>query len=143
MIVLSKISKKGFSIIELLFVLVIISILVSFAIVMYKDYKNKAYVAKDGLLLAKNCMGDLVSYCVSNPGKVVNPDNITSCKQTTSVFGNVTFTVQAGVFNCLNTGELPDNYTIIVRSSITNKFYVKCVYYQDRHTYRCLVEPNF
>jgi len=138
-----KFLKQGFTIIELLFVLAIISILVSFAIITYKDYKNKAFVTQDGVLLAKNCMGDLVSYCIAHPGKVVNPDNMSSCQQTTSVFGNITFTVEASEFTCLDTGELPDDYTIIVRSSITNKFYVNCTYNKNRHAYKCTVESSF
>jgi prepilin-type N-terminal cleavage/methylation domain-containing protein len=139
----NKVLRNGFSLIELLFVLVIISILASFAIITFKDYKDKAYVTQDGMLLAKNCMGDLVSYCISNPGKSVDPANMSSCQPTTSVFGNITFTVEASKFDCLNTGELPENYTIIVRSSITDKFYVKCIYRQNKHAYKCSVEPSF
>jgi len=135
--------RLGFTLLELLFVLLIISILVSFSIITHKDYQERTFVTKDGMLLAKNCIGDLVSYCVSNPGKNVNPTDIPSCQPTVSLFGNVTFSVEAEELTCLDSGELPDNYTLIVRSSITDKYYIKCTYFLMRHSYECSVEKNF
>jgi type II secretory pathway pseudopilin PulG len=132
----------AFSIVELLIVLVIISILLSFSIVYYTHYKEKAYLVQDGILLAEHCMDDLVAYCISNPGKEVNQLNISSCQSTTSVFGVIYSTVDAPIATCSAKGELPDNYTIVIRSSATNRYYIKCTYYQLKHMYRCMIEET-
>ena len=133
---------QGFTLVELLIVIFIISVLVSFSIVSFKNHKERAYLTQDGMVLAKNCMGDLISYCISHPNQQVDPSKSPNCQTTYSVFGNVTFSVDAPTAICSNDGALPDMYTIIVRSSVTNNYHIECIYYQSRKTYRCIIKQN-
>jgi prepilin-type N-terminal cleavage/methylation domain-containing protein len=132
----------GFTLIELLIVIFIISVLVSLSIVSFKNHKERAYLTQDGMVLAKNCIGDLISYCITHPEQTVDPSQDPNCQNTSSVFGSITFTVEAPTAVCSSDGQLPDQYTIIVRSSVTNNYHIECTYYQSRNTYRCMVKEN-
>ena len=138
-----KISKfNGFTIIELLVVIAIISLVVSLSIVSFKNYKEKALLTQDGMVLAKNCMGDLISFCINHPNQTIDPAQDPNCQDTRSLYGAITFSVEANVVTCSEDGELPNGYSIVVRSSISNNYYIKCIYYQSRNTYRCIVQRN-
>jgi len=136
------IKNYGFTLIELLIVIAIISIIISFSIVYFKNYKERAYLTQDGMVLAKNCMGDLISFCINHPNQTIDPAQDPNCQDTHSLYGAITFSVEANTVNCSEDGELPDNYTLIVRSTITNNYHIECVYYQSRRSYRCVVERN-
>jgi prepilin-type N-terminal cleavage/methylation domain-containing protein len=134
--------REGFTLVELLIVISIISILLSFSVVFFKDYKKRAYLTQDGMLLAKNCIGNLISYCINHPNQIVNPLQDPNCKSTASVFGNITFFVKASTAVCTSDGQLPDRYTIIVRSSVVDNYHIECTYYQTWKTYRCLIKQD-
>ncbi|RTZ70033.1 MAG: hypothetical protein DSZ30_01425 [Aquificaceae bacterium] len=119
--------QKGFTIMELLVAIVIISILVfmiSFSI--YEDYVEKSKVAKDGLMYAKSCLNDLLTYCMEHPGESLDYTIFENCQDRPSFYGNVTFTIPPA--NCSVGGTLPENFYVEAHSTLSNKFYVKCVY---------------
>ena len=94
------------------------------------------------MVLAQNCMGDLISFCMNHPNQTIDPVQDPNCQDTHSLYGAITFSVEADVVTCSKNGELPDNYTLIVKSSISNEYHIECVYYQARKSYRCIVQRN-
>jgi len=132
-------SNKGFTLMELLIAIVIIGILVfviTFSI--YENYVEKSKVAEDGLIYAKSCLNDLLAYCIEHPGESLRYENFDSCQNRTAFYGEITFTIPPA--NCSVNGYLPENFTVEVHSSLSDKFYVKCVY--NKGGIKCYTESH-
>ena len=132
--------KKAFTLIELLLVIAIISILVSLGIKFYTNQKQRAMLVQDGMEIAKNCIGDLISFCIAHPNGQLEPSKSVFCNNRTSVFGNVTYTVEAPQ-NVCNGTQLPEGYIVKVYSSSAQDYHIECKYKNE--SYRCYLEKNF
>ena len=131
--------KSGFSIIELLVAIAIIAIIASFSIKYYTNQKERAILTQDGMEIAKNCIGDLISFCVDHPNGQLDPTKSVFCKNRYGIFGNVTYTVDAPQNTC-NGSQLPDGYTVKVYSSAAPHYHIECKYKNE--SYRCYIQRN-
>jgi prepilin-type N-terminal cleavage/methylation domain-containing protein len=134
---MSLFNPKGFSLIELLVVIVIIGILVyKIAFSSYTSFKEKSY-AVEGITYARLCINDLALYCANNRGKPFNPAEFESCNR--SYEGNYgTLTVNAMNGICTQDGYLPDGYKVVVNTSATPNYVAVC---ESHHgNIRCFVD---
>ncbi len=60
--------EKGFTLIEIMIVLGILTILAGIAVLSYKEYMEKAKITSRILPEVKSCAQDIILYCVNNPG---------------------------------------------------------------------------
>jgi prepilin-type N-terminal cleavage/methylation domain-containing protein len=136
----SYMKRKAFTLIEVLLVLSIISIVVSFGIKYYLEYKEQAKLIQDGMEVAKSCISDLISFCLSHPNKELNPSNSLYCRNPTGYVYNP-YTVEAIPTIC-NGSELPDGYKVIVRSASSSHYHIECIYHHTTQSYECKIEKN-
>jgi prepilin-type N-terminal cleavage/methylation domain-containing protein len=130
-------STKGFSIIELLVVIAIMVILffvIPFSF--YKKFKSKAYLEKDVMVYAKNCMSDLVTYCITHYNGKLSPSISPNCRDRKSIYGNVT--VYMDNESC-NGSKLPYGFSVRYYSSASKYYYVECKF--NKGGVRCLIQP--
>ena len=118
--------EKGFSLIELLIVIVVLSIFLTILTNLYSGYVEKSKISNDGIVYGKACLSDLLTYCMENPGKSLNYTNFDSCQSRRSLYGEISFHIPEA--NCSAEGKLPDNFTIEIYSTASEKYYVKCIY---------------
>lgn len=130
-------TKKGYSLLELLVVIFILSILLFvIATTFYDKYKSQAYLEKDVMVYAKNCMFDLVAYCMENYNGKITPAVSGNCQNRTSLYGNVT--VYMPSVNC-NGSKLPEGFSVKFYSTSSKYYYVLCQYINDG--IHCAIEP--
>jgi prepilin-type N-terminal cleavage/methylation domain-containing protein len=121
-------STEGFTLVELLIVISIFSILVGFSVLFLKNYKEKAMITQDGIQIARNCIADLMSYCIDHPNGSIEPTKSLYCHNTTGhIFGEITYTIEAPINTC-NGSELPEGYTVKVFSSAVQHYHIECKY---------------
>ena len=131
--------KRAFTLIELLMVIAIISVLVSFSIKYYTNQKERAMLTQDGMEIAKNCIADLISFCIDHPNGQLDPSKSVFCESRHSVFGDVTYTIDVPQNTC-NGSQLPDGYTVKVYSSAAPHYHIECKY--KNKSYRCYLQKN-
>ena len=119
-------SEEAFTLVELLIVIVIIAVLASVAIPQYLSYQRKARVTSYAQPLARACLIDIVSFCITNQGSSINLTSLKNCSNTTipSPSGNVT--LQIGVSgNCTASGNPPNGYVNATLDGV-NDYIVMC-----------------
>ncbi len=132
-------SNKGMTILELLIVISIISIIFYLlSTTFYEKFKSEAYLTKDAMVYAKNCLSDLVIYCINHQNALISANVSPNCQNRTSLYGNITVSVPQE--HC-NGSELPDNFTVKFYSSLSQYYYIRCVY-QTNKGIHCAVEPR-
>jgi prepilin-type N-terminal cleavage/methylation domain-containing protein len=130
--------KKGFSLIELLVAIAIVSILFFIiASTFYDKFKSKAYLEQDGMIYAKNCMGDLVAYCINHPNGAIGPNVSFSCQNRHSLYGDISFKFSDS--NC-NGDTLPEGFTLKVTSTASKYYEIVCTY--ENNGFHCSIKPK-
>jgi type IV pilus assembly protein PilA len=105
--------RRGFTIVELLVVISIVTILVSLAIFQYLRHSERAKLVSYALPIARACMADVASYCSTDPPSagtetysIIGNSTFPNCVANhTTPGGTVYFTV-VEAFQCSNTGQL-------------------------------------
>ncbi len=123
---------------EILIVLAIIAILGSMSIGFYLKYTEQSKVSQSILPYAKNCLGELLGYCIDHPSEPLHVSPSGNCANRTTLYGNLTFEVPSA--NCSANGTLPENYTIKVYSTASDTYFVKCIY--TFGGIKCLIEQR-
>ena len=112
----------GFTLIELIIVLALISILASISLPIYIKYQHKAKLSSHAEPIARFCLMDIISYCNDNPNISVNITELRGCSNTTVM--NYEVTIAVDVDSCSSNG-LPQRAN--VRASIDGvSGYVEC-----------------
>ncbi len=95
-------NEKGFTLIELIVVIAVISILATIAIQQFITYQEKAKVTNFAMTIvnacAKDAQADCVSRFVSTP-TVVDLSSLANCSNVVTAMGNVTVILQ-GTYTC-------------------------------------------
>lgn len=119
----------GFSLIELLIVISIISILAGLTIPIYSRYQQKAKVASYALPMVRACANDAIAYCMSE--RAADVSNVTmnvtafpNCRNATTPIGNLTVNI-TGTVTCEETGHV-SNCTVFGELEGVNLYKVKC-----------------
>jgi prepilin-type N-terminal cleavage/methylation domain-containing protein len=105
------VNSKGFTLVELIIVIAIISILASISIPTYIRYQQKSKIASYALPTVKACANDALTFCMSGrasdiPSITMNVTSLPNCRNaiaTASGTLNVTIT---GTFTCEASGHI-------------------------------------
>lgn len=73
----------GFTLIELIIVIAVVSILASISLPIYIKYQHKAKLSSYAEPVARFCLMDIISYCNDNPNRSVNVTELRGCSNTT------------------------------------------------------------
>lgn len=135
--------RAGFSLVELVVVIAIISILASFSIPIYLKYQKKSKVSSFALPIASACAKDLITYCIDlnlENQQVIDLSNanvnLKNCNITNAVGNNLTVTISGSVV-CEISGMI-SNGTVSVKIEGINDYVAKC--YLSSSSLRCLIE---
>jgi type IV pilus assembly protein PilA len=130
--------QKGFTLIELLVVIAIIAILASLAIPQYLKYQKKARVSTYAEPIARGCMLDIAAYCMENPGRAIDPDNLHNCPATIDTAGGLVQLIRYTPYNCTVDGQPPAAASVIARIQDLGDYQARCYY--ENQSIRCTVE---
>ena len=121
--------KGGFTLVELLIVIAILSILASISIAIYVSYRQKAKVTSVALPYAEECTRQIVDYCINlRPSSSTNIDisslSLTDCqsKYISLYSENLSIT---GDFTCEPGGYISSGSVNASIGSVT-KFVARC-----------------
>ncbi len=136
---------RGFSLLELLVVVAIISILAGLSLPSYLNYRTKASVVSYAMPILRACMQDIASYCMGNmPSSEtesydpINDSRFPNCKDTTlTAVGNVKIEVRVQPV-CANDGYLSAGHLEAYLQAHADSYRVHCMLQEK--TYKCYVE---
>ena len=77
-------SRKGFTLIEILTIIAIAAILISLAVPTYIRYQQKSKVSSYAEPYARACLMDLITFCIDHPQYLIDSTilgNLTNCKK--------------------------------------------------------------
>lgn len=132
-------AEEGFSLIELIVVIAIISILASIALPTYMRYQNKSKVTSYALPIVKACAYDAAGECQErniNSTTTIDISTLKNCQNTIVPQGSLQINI-SGSINCDPDGFVY-NGTIAGRLNGITDYTVKC--FLDRKGVICLVE---
>ena len=121
--------KEGFTLVELLIVIAILSILASIAIPIYLSYRQKAKVTSVALPYAEECTRQIVSYCLElKPSSSTNIDisslSLTDCQSKYISLYSENLSI-SGDFTCEPGGYISSGSVNASIGSVT-KFVARC-----------------
>ena len=131
--------EAGFSLIELVVVIAIISILASLSIPIYIKYQNKAKVTSYALPVVKACAYDAAGACQElnlNATTPIDISTLKNCQNTTVPNGNLQINISGSV-NCDSNGYV-SNGTITGKLNSITDYTAKC--YLNNKGVLCTVE---
>ena len=122
--------NKGFTLVELLIVIAILSILASVAVPIYVSYRQKAKVTSVALPYAKECTRQIVDYCINlRPSSPINIDisslSLTDCQSKYLSLYNENLSI-TGDFTCEPGGYISSGSVNASIGSVNN-FVAKCL----------------
>lgn len=132
--------SAGFTLIELLVVILIISILSTISFTIYQHYEGKAILTQYGTVFGKNCMNEIIDYCIENPNGVIDESVAPECN-TSHQADKYTFNISKDNGQCSG-AEPPDNYTVTITCDQIPDLKFVCTYRTATHGYTCTVELN-
>ncbi len=122
-------SLAGFTLIELIIVIAIISILSSMAIPIYIKYQNKSKVSSFALPITNACAKDIIAYCIDlNPSTPTSIDvsniDLKNCRTSNVLEYNLSINITGNVV-CAEGGNISDG-TIIGKINTVSDYKAKC-----------------
>jgi type IV pilus assembly protein PilA len=139
--------SKGFTLLELMIVIVIIALLSGLAIANYQKFRQKAVVASYALPSVRGCALWLASFCAESRGESNETIDLSTCStvrnfcndnNTQTPPGNYTI-IFNGTLNCSQSGHVA-NGTIIGKIENINLYQVVCTF--DNQTLKCDVKAQ-
>ena len=135
---LKKLNSYGYSIMELIIVIAIITFLITGAVFNYFQYKDKASLMKSALSYGKSCIVAILNYCNNHPNESINLSSIAECQNTTLNNENVYLQINSA-YQC-NGDTIPVGLNIKVYTSSSNSYYIECTY--DGKSIYCQPKPR-
>ncbi|MDW8135964.1 MAG: prepilin-type N-terminal cleavage/methylation domain-containing protein [Thermodesulfobacterium sp.] len=125
----SNLRNLGFTLLELILVMAIISILSALAIPIYIRYQQKSKVASYALPMVRACANEAITYCMSERAADVsnltlNVTSFPNCRNATTPVGNLTVNITGSV-TCEETGHV-SNCTVFGELEGVNLYQAKC-----------------
>jgi prepilin-type N-terminal cleavage/methylation domain-containing protein len=135
--------KGGFTLVELLIVITIISILASLSTIYYMKYRDKSLLASHALPLADACAKDIITYCIElNPDSPTSIDvqslNLLNCQNTQVQSQDLKINVE-GSFVCNPGGNVTEGKVEAYLEDVKD---YKAVCYLEDNALRCNIENS-
>jgi len=135
--------KKGFTLVELLIVLTIISILASLSISYYQNYRKKSILTSHALPVVNACAKDIIAYCIGlnldSPQSIdISSLNLQNCKKNLVLSSDLNLNL-SGTFTCNPGGSVSDGKVEARLASVDN---YKAVCYLEDNALRCQIEKQ-
>lgn len=119
----------GFSLVELVIAIAILSILAALVLPNYTRYQQKAKVSSYALPIARACALDAITHCMS--GRLADEETVTmnvtafpNCRNSTTALGNLTIDI-TGSITCEPTGHV-SNCTVYGKLQNVTLYQARC-----------------
>lgn len=125
---MKKLNLNGFTLVEVLIVIAIITILAGLSIPIYMKYQQKSKVSSYALPIVQACANEAAGHCaektISSQSAVIDVSSLKNCQTTVVPYGSLTVTV-SGSLTCSSIGHITDGTVTGMLDGI-NEYQVKC-----------------
>ncbi|MFN3813433.1 MAG: prepilin-type N-terminal cleavage/methylation domain-containing protein [Aquificaceae bacterium] len=130
--------KRAFTLVELLFVVVIIALLASMAVPTYLKYSEKSKVSSFALSIASACAKDAMADCVHrfvNSPTLFSISSLPNCSNVSTIMGNVQVLLD-GSYTCTPGGIA--NGSVRAKLDTIHNYTAVCEF--SEKSFRCYIE---